>query len=175
MCLVPFSHSIFSEFTCNMAYQFSSGAQSYLTLCDPMDCSLPGFPVHHQLLELVQTHVHRVSDIILPSYPLLSPSPPPSTFPSIRIFFKWVISSHQVETILEPQDQSFWFHIGLTGLISLLSKRFSRVFLSTTVYKHQFFGTQPSLWSNSNTVHECWENYSFDYTDLWQQSGVSAF
>ena len=53
----------------------SSVAQFYLTLCDPMDCSMPGFPVHHQLLELAQTHVHLVSDTIQPSHPLLSPSP----------------------------------------------------------------------------------------------------
>ena len=57
-----------------------------LTLCDPMDCSTPGFPVHHQLLEPAQTHVHRVSDAIQPSYLLLSPSPLPSIFPSIRVF-----------------------------------------------------------------------------------------
>ena len=55
--------------------QFSSAAQLCLTLCDPMDCSTPGFPVHHQLLELAQTHVHRVSDAIQPSHPLSSPSP----------------------------------------------------------------------------------------------------
>ena len=55
---------------------FSSVAQSRPTLCDPMDCNIPGFPVHHQLLELAQTYVHRVSDAIQPSHPLLSPSPP---------------------------------------------------------------------------------------------------
>ena len=56
--------------------QFSSVAQSCPTLCDPMDCSMPGFPVHHQLPELNQTHVHQVSDAIQPSHPLSSPSPP---------------------------------------------------------------------------------------------------
>ena len=56
--------------------QISLLAQSCLTLCDSMDCSTPGFPVHHQLPELTQTHVHRVSDAIQPSHPLLSPSPP---------------------------------------------------------------------------------------------------
>ena len=53
-----------------------SFTQSCLTLCDPMDCSTPGFPVHHQLLELVQTHVRQISDAIQPSHPLSSPSPP---------------------------------------------------------------------------------------------------
>ena len=56
--------------------EFSSVSQSCLTLCDPMDCSTPGLPVHHQLPELTQIHVHCVSDVIQPSHPLLSPSPP---------------------------------------------------------------------------------------------------
>ena len=59
-----------------MLVQFSSVTQSCVTLCDPMDCSMTGFPVHHQLLELAQTHVHQVSDAIQPSHPLSSPSPP---------------------------------------------------------------------------------------------------
>ena len=66
--------------------QFSSVTQSCPTLCDPMACSMPGFPVHYQLPELAQTHVHWVSDAIQPSHPLSSPLPPPSIFPSIRIF-----------------------------------------------------------------------------------------
>ena len=60
----------------NYSVQFSSVAQSCLTLCDPMNCSMPGLPVHHQLPEPTQTHVHRVGDDIQPSHPLLSPSPP---------------------------------------------------------------------------------------------------
>ena len=63
-----------------------SAAKSCLTLCNPMDCSMPGLPVHHHLPELAQTHVHWVGDIIQPSHPLSSPSPPPSIFPSIRVF-----------------------------------------------------------------------------------------
>ena len=71
----------------NVLYiQFSSVAQSFLTLCDPTDCSTPGFPVHHHLLELTQTHVHWVGDAIQPSHPLLSPLLLPSIFPSIRVF-----------------------------------------------------------------------------------------
>ena len=60
----------------SLSVQFSSVAQSCLTLCDPMDCSMAGLPVHHLLPEFTQTHVHRVSDAIQPSHPLLSPSPP---------------------------------------------------------------------------------------------------
>ena len=66
--------------------QFSSVAQLCLTLCYPMNCSMPGLPVHHQLLEFTQTHVHRVSDAIQPSHPLSSPSPPAPIPPSIKVF-----------------------------------------------------------------------------------------
>ena len=66
--------------------QFSSATQSWPTLCHPMDCSMSSVPIYHQLLEFTQTHVHWVSDAIQPSHPLLSPSLPPSIFPSIRVF-----------------------------------------------------------------------------------------
>ena len=80
-------------------YQFSSVAQSCPTLCNPMDCSMPGLPVHHQLPELAQTHVHRVSDAIQPSYPLSSPSPPAFNLFQHQGLFKWVSSSHQVAKV----------------------------------------------------------------------------
>ena len=74
---IIFSVEVTSELFCPVKNdQFSSVSQSCLTLCDPMDCSMPGLPVYHQLLELTQTHVHRVGDTIQPSHPLLSPSPP---------------------------------------------------------------------------------------------------
>ena len=83
----------------------SSVAQSCLTLCNPMDCSTPGLPVHHQLLELTQTHVHRVGGAIQPSHPLSSPSPPAFNLSQNQGLFKWVSSSHQVAKILEFQLQ----------------------------------------------------------------------
>ena len=131
---------------------FSSVAELCLTLCDPMNCSTTGFPVNHQLPEPTQIHVHCVSDAIQPSHPLSSASLPPSVFPSIRIF-----SNESVLHIRWPQYWSFSFsispsneYLGLisfrrTGCISLQSKGLSRVFSSTTVQKHQFFGTQLSL------------------------------
>ena len=74
LCFIPESKLILLQNHISSCWvQFSSVAQSYLTICDPMDCSMPGFPVHHQLPELTQTHVHR--DAIQPSHPLLSPSP----------------------------------------------------------------------------------------------------
>ena len=83
--------------------QFSSVAQSCLTLCDPMNRSMPGHPVHHQLPEFTQTHVHRVSDAIQPSYPLSSPSPPALNLSQHQSFFQLVNSSHEVAKVLEFQ------------------------------------------------------------------------
>ena len=82
---------------------FSSVTQSCLTLCDPMNRSLPGHPVHHQLPEFTQTHVHWVSDAIQPSHPLSSPSPPALNLSQHQDLFKWVSSPHQVAKVLELQ------------------------------------------------------------------------
>ena len=82
-------------------FQFSSIAQSCLTLCDPMDCSTTGFLVHLQLQELTQTHVHRVGDAIQPSHPLSSPSPPAFNFSQHQGLCQGVSSSHQVAKVLE--------------------------------------------------------------------------
>ena len=91
--------------------QFSSVTQSCLTLCDPMDCSTPGLPVHHQLLELAQTHVHRVGDAIQPSHPLLSPSPPAINLSQHQGLFQGVSSSHQVAKVLSALQAHQWcFH-----------------------------------------------------------------
>ena len=86
--------------------QFSSDAQSCLTLRDPMNCSTPGLPVHHQLPEFTQTHVHQVRDAIQPSHPLSAPSPPASIFPSTRVF-----SNESVLCIRWPEYWSFSFSI----------------------------------------------------------------
>ena len=134
---------------------FSSVAQSCPTLRDPMDCSTSGLPVHHQLPEFIQTHVHWVSDDIQPSHPLSSPSPPIFNLSQHQCLFKWVSSSHQVAKLLEfllsvlPRNTQDWSPLGWTGWISLQSKGLSRVFSNTTVQKHQFFGTQLSSQSNS--------------------------
>ena len=89
--------------------QFSSVGQSCLTPCDTMDCSMPGFPVHHHLLEFTQTQVHWVSDTIQPSHPLLPPSPPTFNLCQHQGLFKWVSSSHQVAKVLEFQFQHQFF------------------------------------------------------------------
>ena len=89
--------------------QFSSVSQSCPTLCDPMNCSTPGLPVHHQLPEFTQTHVHRVGDAIQPSHPLLSPSPPAPNPSQHQGLFQRINSLHEVVKVLEfqLQHQSF--------------------------------------------------------------------
>ena len=133
-----------------------SVTKSCLVLWDPLDCSVPRFPILLYLLEFAQTHVHCVNDAIQPSHFLL---PPFST--AFNIFqhqglFQWVSCLHQVAKGLELQLQhqscqwifrKYWFPLGVTGLISLQSRGFSSVFSSTTVWRHQFFGAQP-LWSS---------------------------
>ena len=102
--------------------QFSSVAQSCPTLCDPMNHSTPGLPVHHQLLEPTQTHVHQVSDAIQPSHPLSSPSAPALSLSQHQGLFKWVSSSHEVAKVLEfqLQHQSFqWTPRTDTHVISI--------------------------------------------------------
>ena len=130
--------------------RFSSVAQACPTLCDSMDYSIPGLPVHHQLPEFPQTHVHWVGDAIQPSHPLSATSPPIFN-PSQRLgLFKWVISLHQVAKIfgvsasasILPVNIQDWFPLRWTGWISLQSKVDSRIFSNTTVQKHHFFSTQ---------------------------------
>ena len=139
-------------------YQFSLVTQSCPTLCDPMDRSTSGLPVHQQLLELTQTHVHWVCDAIQPlsSCYLLSSVIPFSSclqsFPASGSFsvksvlcIRWPkYWSFSLASVL-PKNIQDWSPLGWTGLISLLSKGLSRVFSNTTVQKHQFFGAQLSL------------------------------
>ena len=86
-----------------LSVQFSSVAQSCPTLCNPMNHSTPGLPVHHQLLEFTQTHVHQVSDAIQPSHPLSSSSPPAPNPSQLQSLFQWVNSSHEVAKVLDFQ------------------------------------------------------------------------
>ena len=126
--------------------QFSSFAQSCLTLCDPMDYSMPGLPVHYQLPEFTQTHVHWVGDAMQPSHPLLSPTSHASIFHSVRVFpMSWPFASGgqstgvSASTSFLPTNIQDCVPLGWIGLISLLSKGLSKVFSNTTVQKHQFF------------------------------------
>ena len=139
--LIPFPPlSQSPKYDCG-SVQFSSVAQSCPTLCDPMNCSTPGLPVHHQLLEFTQTHVHRVGDAIQPSHPLSSPSPSALNFPSIRVF-----SNESALCIRWPKYWSFSLNISPSnehpGLISFRMDRLDLLVVQ---------GTLKSLLQNHNS------------------------
>ena len=140
-----------------VSFQFSSVAQSCLTLWDPMDCSTPGFSVHHQLLKLAQTscpssqwcHPTISSYVIL--FSCLQSFPASGSFQVSRFFpsgGQGIGVSGSVSVL--PMNIQNWFPLGLSSLISLLWKGFSRLSTNTTAQKHQFFSAQLSLWSNSH-------------------------
>ena len=137
--------------------QFSSVAQSCPTLYDPMNCSRPGLPVHHQLLEFTKTHVHRVSDATQPSHPVVPFSSCPQSLPASESFPMSQLFTSGGQSIgvsalasFLPMNTQDWSPSGWTGCISLQSKGLSRVFSNTTVQKHQFFSAQLSSQSNSH-------------------------
>ena len=120
---------------------------------NPMDCSMPGFPIHHQLQEPTQTYVPHIGDVIQPSHPLSVPFssclqffPASGSFPMSQFFAS---SGQNIEVSASssvlPMNIQYWFPLGLTGWISLQSKGLSRVFSNTIVQKHQFMGAQLSL------------------------------
>ena len=137
------------------SFQFSHTV--ILSLCYPMDCSTPMFPVHHQLPELAQTQVHQVGDAIQPSHPLSFPSSPAFNLPASGSFRMCQlfssggqsIGSSAFASVLTMKIQD-WFPLWWTDWISLKSKGLSRVFSNITAQKHHFFSTQLSLWSNSH-------------------------
>ena len=137
--------------------QFSSVTQSCLTLCDPMDCRTPGFPVHPNswsLFKLMSIKSVMSSNHLILCHPLLLL---PSIFPSSRVFSNESVLHIRLPkywsfsfSIVFPMNIQNWFPLGLTGLISLQSKELSKVFYNTIIWKHQFFSAQPSLWSSSH-------------------------
>ena len=150
--------------------QFSSVAQSCPILCNPMNCSTPGLPVHHRLPEFTQTHVHPISDAIQPSHPLSSPSPPAPNPSQHQSLFQWVNSSHEVAKTLEfqPQHQSFqWtprtdlLQNGLVG--SPCSPRDSQE--SSPVPQFKSINSLALSFLHSPTLtsrHDHWKNHSLD-------------
>ena len=174
-CKVPQELSyplMFSQrFACKKCWviQFSLVTKLCPTLYNPMDCSMPGFPVHHQLLEFTHTHVHWVGDAIQPSHPLLPPSPPPSIFPSIRVF-----SNESVLCIRWSKYWSFSFTISpsneYSGLISFRmdwldppSPRDSQESSPTPQFKSIDSSVLSFLYSPTLTsTHNYWKNHSFD-------------
>ena len=150
--------------------RFSSVAQWCPTLCDAMNCSTPGLPVHHQLLDYIQTNVHWVGDAIQLSQPLSSPSPPALTLSKHQGLLKWVSSSHQVAKVLEfqLQHQSHqWtprtdlLQDGLVG--SPCSPRDSQEPSPTPQFKSINSSVLSLLYSHTLTsIHDHWKNHSVD-------------
>ena len=152
-----------------VSVQFCSVAQSYQTLCNPMNCSTLGLPVHHQLQELTQTHVHWVGDAIQPSHPLSSTSPPALNLSQHQSLFKWVSSSHQVAKVLEfrLQHQSFLGiprtdHLQDEQVGSPCSPKDSQESSPTSQFK-SINSLVFSLYSPTLTsIHDHWKNHSLD-------------
>ena len=148
--------------------QLLSQVRLFTTPC--MDCSTPGLPVHHQLSELAQIHVHWVSDAIQTSPFCCPPLLLPSVFPSIRVFssesalcISWPKYGVSTSASVLPMNIQDWFPLGWTGWISLHSKGLSRVFSNTTVQKHLSSLVLSFLYSPSLTsIHDYWKNNSFD-------------
>ena len=151
-----------------VSLQFSSVHSVVSNSLWPMDCSMPGFPVHHQLPELTQIYFSGVGDVIQPSHPLSSLSTPAFSLPSIRVFAKESVlhirwPKYWSFSFISPSNEySDWFPLGWTGWISLQSKGLSRVSSNTTVQKHQFFGAQLSYSPTRTSIHRYWKNQSFD-------------
>ena len=128
------------------------------TLWDPVDCSMPGCPVPHHLLEFAQVHVHCIGYAIQPSHPLMPSSffcprsfPASGTFPMSHLFTSDEQNTRaSASASVLPVNIQGCAPLRVIGLISLLSKRLSEVFSSTTVQRHRFFGILPSLWSSSH-------------------------
>ena len=150
---------------------FCSVTSSCLTLCNPMDCSTPGFPVLQHLSKLAQSYIHWVADAIQPSYPLLPPSPPALNLSQHQGLFQWISSSHQgakasVLASVLPKNIQGWFPLGLTGLISLQSSGFKILLqhhnlkASICVFSTSSGGL-PSLESLSSKEKKLQEKFSF--------------
>ena len=150
-----------------MEFHFSSVTQLCPTLCNDMSPSTPGFPVHHQLPELAQTHVHRVGNAtqhLILCRPLFLPF---SIFPSIRVFSSESVlpircPKYSASASVPPMNIQDRFPLGLTRLISLQSKGLWRVFSNITGLMHQFFSAHLSLWFKSHIHIRLPKNHSFD-------------
>ena len=150
--------------------QFSSVAQSCPTLCDPMNCGMLGLPVHHQLPEFTQTHIHRVGDAFQPSHPLLSPSPHAPNPSQHQSLFQWVNSSHEVAKVLEFRLQHHslqrnpradLLQNGLVG--SPCTSRASQESSPTPQFKSINSSALSLLHSPTLTsIHDYWKNHSLD-------------
>ena len=157
LCCLGALHRKQNKYCCSVT-------KSCPALCKSMDCSTPVSAVLHYLPEFARIHVCWVGDAVQPSHPLLLSSSfaldlsQHQSFPGNRLFASGGQSIGALASVL-PMKIQYWFPLGLTGLISLQNKGLSRIFSSSTIQTHQFFGAQTSLWSNS---HIC--IWSLDFT-----------
>ena len=160
-----------------------SVAQLCTTLCNPMDWSMPGFPVLHHLPELAQNSCPlslwchpNISSSVVPFSSCLQSFPASGSFPMSQLCTSdgQIIGASASASVF-PMNIQDSFPLGVTGLISLLSKGFPRVFSSTTVRRDQFFGLSLFYCPALTSIHDYWKNHRFDYMDLCWQNDVSAF
>ena len=160
-----------------------SVSKSCPTLCDPMNCSMPGFPVLHYLLEFAQTHVHWVGDALQPSHPLLLPFPLAFNLSQHQGLFQWVGSSHQVAKVLElqlqPQSFQWIFRVDFLYnwlVLSPCSSRDSQESSPASQFE-SFNSSALSFLYVATLISICdyCKNHSFNYTDLSWQNKLSAF
>ena len=165
----PTWHRLIGQILKHQTYQIRSVAQSCPTLCDPVNRSTPGLPVHHQLPDFTQTHVHQVSDAIQPSHPLSSPSPPAPNPSQHQSLFQWVNSLHEVAKVMEFQLQHDSFQRnpradlqnGLVG--SPCSPRDSQDSSPTPQFQSINSSVLSLLYSPTLTsIHDHWKNHSLD-------------
>ena len=162
-----------------MKHYCDSATKSCPNLCDPMNCSMPSLSprVCSNSCPSIQCYL-TISSFATPFSFCSQSSPASGSFPMSWFLLSGVQSiGASPSTSFLPMNIQGWFPLGFTDFLSLQSKGLSRVFFSNTIWKYQFFGAEPSLWSNSH-IHT-WllekNNHSFDSTDLCQQSVVSAF
>ena len=156
-----------------------SVSQLYLTLCDPMNCSMPCFPcpslspgVRSNSCPLSQWCCLTISSCVAP-FSCLQSFAASGSFPMSQLLASGgqSIGAFASASVLRMNFQG-WFPLGLTGLIFLMSKGLSRVFSSTAIQKHHFFSAQSSVCPILTSIHDYWINHSFDYMDLCQQSVI---
>ena len=160
---------------CNKTVHFSSVTQSCLTICNPMDCSMPGLPVHHQLLELTQIHVHRVGDAIQPSHPVIPFSSclqsfsASGSFPMSQLFTSGgeSIGASASASVL-PMNIQNWFPLGLTGKKTLVpwKKSYDQPRQHIKKQKHYFDNKGPSGQSYSFSISHVWM-WELDCKESW--------
>ena len=161
-------------------------AQSCLTLCSPLDYSMPGFPVLHHLPEVAQTHDHWISDAIQPPHPLSSPSPPAFNLSQCQALFQWVSSSQVAEVLelqLQHQSSQWIFRIDFLNIhwkdwlvwSSCCPSDSQKSFPAPQFQSINSLALSLLFGPTLTSVHDYWENHSFDHVDFCQQSAVSAF